>query len=519
MPISVSRLSFSFSPDRPIFTDLNLLIPDGFTTLVGANGAGKTTLLKLIAGQLQPLSGSVQVDGAPPEFPAVGYLPQLPESPARQTVAEALRIAPQLAALDRIEAGQVNPEDFDVVGEDWDIQERSVALLAQAGLPEDLQRPLSQLSGGERTMVGLVAQLIHHPQVLLLDEPTTNLDAPARQRLQQMLHSFLSVPSRSVPSRCAVVVSHDLDLLEQADRTVEVYAGGVRTFGGPYSHYRQVIAQEQEALRQSLTDAKKELRKRKTQAQAAETAAARRAKAGKRAAANGKVPPIVAGLMKQAAEATAGKSSLAHRQAVEQAQQHADEVWQQKRNRAELRMDMPDPALPSGKVVVEDAQVKIAGPSRVRVTGRNGAGKTTLIRRLIRSGAFVVPWALVEQDISFADESLSVVEFVRDARSDCEISSAHAHCARFLFAGDDSKLALGALSGGQRLRAVLAKALFQQPTPQLLVVDEPTNHLDLPSIEVLSAALAEWKGALLFVTHDEGFARRMEPYSTVAAEM
>ena len=230
----LSDVAFAFPDDTTLFTGLDLAVGPGLTSLVGRNGAGKSTLLKLIAGDLAPSRGSISVDGTPSGPPAVAYLPQLlADAPRDRTLADELGVGERLAALERIEAGRGDDDDFDRLADDWSIAERTVAQLDLLGLPSELGRSVAHLSGGERTLAAIAGRLLERPRVLLLDEPTNNLDTRARGRLFAALEDFASGGDR-----IAVVVSHDLQLLGLAETTVELRAGRARVFGGDYVHYR-----------------------------------------------------------------------------------------------------------------------------------------------------------------------------------------------------------------------------------------------------------------------------------------
>ncbi|MDT5250433.1 MAG: hypothetical protein QOJ28_3067, partial [Mycobacterium sp.] len=193
--IVASRLSYAWPDDTVLFEDLSFTIPGGRTGLVAPNGAGKSTLLRLIAGEYRPAAGSISVDGA------LGYLPQSLPFDAHLNVADVLGVAPVIAALDALAAGDSSESVFAAIGDDWDVEERSVAQLARLGLGDiALDRPLGTLSGGEVSSVGLAARLLARPDVLLLDEPTNNLDVDARERLRNALDDF---------GGTLLVVSHD----------------------------------------------------------------------------------------------------------------------------------------------------------------------------------------------------------------------------------------------------------------------------------------------------------------------
>ena len=180
--IVCSNLSFSWPGDTPLFEEMSFTVGDGHTGLVAPNGAGKSTLLKLIAGEYQPSTGSVTVDGT------VGYLPQTLPLVAERTVADVLAVAPVLDALNALASGDAGDEVFATIGDEWDIEERTLAQLDRLGLGHiALDRRLGSLSGGEVVSLGLAAELLKHPDVLLLDEPTNNLDADARAKLYDVL--------------------------------------------------------------------------------------------------------------------------------------------------------------------------------------------------------------------------------------------------------------------------------------------------------------------------------------------
>jgi ATPase subunit of ABC transporter with duplicated ATPase domains len=166
-PIVSSHLSFGWPDDTPLFVDLSFTIPGGRTGLVAPNGAGKSALLKLIVGEFRPAAGGVVVDGT------VGYLPQTLPLEVDRTVADVLGVAPVIAALDALAAGDASEAVFAAIGDDWDLEDRLRAQLDRLGLCQlEMDRPLRSLSGGEAVSVGLVAQLLRRPEVLLLDEPT-----------------------------------------------------------------------------------------------------------------------------------------------------------------------------------------------------------------------------------------------------------------------------------------------------------------------------------------------------------
>ncbi|MFC7446698.1 ABC-F family ATP-binding cassette domain-containing protein [Rhodococcus daqingensis] len=505
--LALSDLSFHWPDGELAFDGLDAVFGTGTTGLVGLNGAGKSTLLRLIAGELAPDRGSVTVHGS------MAYLRQdLALDPDRRVDA-ILGIESQRKALHRIESGAGTDEDFAGAAGHWDIEERAVATLDRLGLAhiapstDALGRTVGTLSGGETMLLGLTAALLGEPQVLLLDEPTNNLDLAAKARLYAAVAQFPGT---------AIVVSHDREMLERVDSIAELRRGELRMFGGNFSAYRAAIDAEQEAARAAVRDARSDVRKQGRELVEAQTKIARRVRYGKKM--EGSVPRILAGERKRQAQVSAGKLRGSHVDKLEEARQALTEAQELIRDDREIRIDLPDTAVHPGQRVIELEDVTLAcgptvsltvsGPERIALVGRNGIGKTTLLRAIADAGPRV-PWRSLPQRLDIFDGDRTVAQNVADAAPHATPEQIRARLARFLFRGAAADTPASALSGGEQLRAALARILLAEPAPRLLMLDEPTNNLDLPSLAHLTSALAEFRGALVVASHDLPFLREI----------
>ncbi len=236
--ISAAGLGFTWPDGSVVLDRLDLAVGPGRTGLIGATGSGKSTLLTLAAREPRPARGSVTVTGR------LGYLPQnLPLEVSRK-VDNVLGIAAIRAAISAIEAGRADDEHFKAAAGAWDIEERSAAVLGRLGLGDiGLDRRVGSLSGGESMLVGLAAQLLSEPDVLMLDEPTNNLDLAARRRLYDVVAGWTGV---------MVIVSHDRALLRPVDQVAELSHGQVRWYGGNLAAYEQAVAREAEAAGRAI---------------------------------------------------------------------------------------------------------------------------------------------------------------------------------------------------------------------------------------------------------------------------
>src|SRR5688500_3446902 len=172
--VSVTDLHFTWPDGTPVLDGLTFALGPGRSGLVGRNGTGKSTLLRLLAGHLSPTSGTVTHTGT------LGHLPQDLTLRVGSRVDEVLGIDGVRRALHAVESGDVTEATLEVVGDDWDVEERAAALLGRLGLDFGLDRRVGEISGGEGVLLGLAAHLLRRPDVLLLDEPTNNLDRAAR---------------------------------------------------------------------------------------------------------------------------------------------------------------------------------------------------------------------------------------------------------------------------------------------------------------------------------------------------
>ncbi|MFF4192854.1 ABC-F family ATP-binding cassette domain-containing protein [Nonomuraea sp. NPDC001831] len=510
--IVCSNLSFSWPDDTPVFSDLSFSVPGGRTGLVAPNGAGKSTLLKLIAGEYRPRSGGVSVNGV------LGYLPQSLPLAGDLTVAEVLGIAPVIAALNAIEAGDTAEEHFTTIGNDWDIEERTRAQLDRLGLGHlGFARTLRTLSGGQIVSLGLAAQLLRRPDVLLLDEPTNNLDLDARHRLHAVLGDWKG---------CLLVVSHDRALLDRMDRIAELDRGEVRFYGGDFTAYEEAVRTEQEAAERNVRTAEQELKREKREMQQARERAERRAGNAARNLKNAGLPRIFAGNMKRGAQESAGRAGQTHAARVSDAKARLDEAGRALRDDQRISLQLPGTNVPAGRTVFQGEHLMarglfaepgidlvVRGPERIALTGPNGAGKSTLLRLITgdlepdggsarRADGRV---AYLSQRLDLLDDELTVAESLAAFAPAMPAAERMNLLARFLFRGARAHLRVGVLSGGERLRATLACVLCAEPAPQLLLLDEPTNNLDLVSVGQLESALGAYEGAFVVVSHDERF--------------
>src|SRR5699024_1172794 len=435
--VTLTEVSFEWSDATEVFHDLNATFRTGRTGLIGANGTGKTTLLKLICGALTATSGSIQVTGR------VGYLPQNLNLNTESTVAELLGIQQKLHALRAIESGEVHEGYFQTLGDSWDIEARARAVLDSIGLYDiDLDRKVKSLSGGEAMLAALAGLQQDEHEIVLLDEPTNNLDREARQKLYDVITAWRGN---------LIVVSHDVMLLDLMDDTAELQAGSLTVFGGNYSAYQRYLAQEQSAAEQALRTAEQKVKVEKQQRAEAQIKLARRRRYAQTDFENKRKPKIVMNQRRTEAEVSAGKLRGMHDEKLEAAQLEAKEQAARIRRDLHIRINLPDPQVASRRQLAEfrnsdDSGFVMYGPERLALTGPNAIGKTRLLETLVipSSAKKGLPYAIrhtdrigyLPQRLSHLNNEASVFEAIRDATPDTPPEEVRENLARLLFRGD-----------------------------------------------------------------------------------
>ncbi len=481
--LEASRLSKEYN-GHPVLTNLNFQVDAGEKVgLIGRNGSGKSTLLKIIAGQEKPTDGEVRLY-LPLE--QVGYLPQEPELPRGLTV-QAYACA----------SGHSAPEEWLVL-----------KYLTELGFGRaDSARATEMLSGGEKSRLCLARLAAQSCGLLLLDEPTTHLDTRGLEWLEEYLQGFPGT---------AVIVSHDRYLLDKiAGRILELEQGSIRSYPGNYSDYAR-IRDDQNRARWSAYRDYHNRRKRMIAAVNRKKEWARRA-----AAASSPRTPYLAARAKKV-----DRTVKAFQQRLARLDETAPrKPWEYRR----LRLNFSGSGKTGSRVIhaeglghsfeqrilFEDLSFTIFAGETAVLTGPNGAGKTTLLRLILGelkpvrgkvSLALSTRAGYLWQSLDILNPGLTVLETVA-AAGETDGTAARHLLGALLFTGEQVNRKVSTLSGGEKKRLILATLLARRVN--LLIMDEPTNHLDIESREAMEAALDEFDGTILAVSHDRYFLHRL----------
>lgn len=462
--LSANNISKTYM-ERKVLDDVSFFLNEGDKVgIVGINGTGKSTLLKILAGAEYPDSGDViRTNGI-----RISYLPQIPEFDDHGTVLEQV--------MAHLPADLMTSKEFEA---------RSI--LDKMGVP-DVERDISQLSGGERRRAGIAAALIQPSDVLLLDEPTNHIDNETAQLLEDMLMRYKGA---------IVMVTHDRYFLDKICRTiVEVDMGKIYSCEGNYSDYVAYKAQREAdaeaAERKNRAAYRRELEWISRGARARGTKSKDRIERFE-ALKNRDIPVETEKVQLQSVSSRLGKKTI--------------EI----ENISKKIGDTP---------LITDFSYIISRDARIGIVGHNGAGKSTFLKMIIgeiapdRGNIVIgdtVKIAYFSQECESMDPTQKVIEYIRETADRIQtpdgVVTASQMLERFLFTPELQWNRIEKLSGGERKRLYLLKILME--APNILLLDEPTNDLDIATLTILEDYLDNFAGAVLAVSHDRYFLDRM----------
>ncbi len=515
--IFLHDISFGFPAGNLLFNSIILTIPSRTkSALVGSNGMGKSTLLKILAGEIEPLEGSITIQNE------IFYVPQMFGNFDDFTIAECLKIDKKLDALQKITDGEVDEAYFETLNDNWDIEERARQALAYWNLNNlDFTQKLDNLSGGQKTKVFLAGITIHQPEVILLDEPTNHLDQESRH----LLYDFIEKTNSTV-----VMVSHDRTLLNLADTIFELSNQGISTYGGNYDFYAEQKEIENEALQNDIHSKERALKKAKEKERETLERKQKLDARGKGKQEKSGVARIMMNTMRNNAENNSSKLKAVHAEKISGISGELRELRSSVRSTDQMKVNFNDSHLHSGKILISAEEInyayqeidlwqknlslEIRSGDRIAIKGSNGSGKTTLIKLLLgnlqpsvgKIARSDFQWIYIDQEYSLIDRTMTVYEFVQQF-NDRTIpeSEVKTLLARFLFGKETWDKKCEVLSGGERLRLLLCGLSISQKAPDLIILDEPTNNLDLQNVEILTDSIKDYQGTLLVISHDAVF--------------
>lgn len=511
------HISFGFPAGNLLFNTISLTIPSNSkSAFVGSNGMGKSTLLKIIAREIEPLEGSVNSQGD------LFYVPQMFGNFNNRTVAECLNIDKKLDALHKITSGEVDEINFEILNDDWDIEERCRQALHYWKLENlNLNQKLENLSGGQKTKVFLAGIQISQPEIILLDEPTNHLDLEARN----LLYDFIEKTSSTV-----VVVSHDRTLLNLADTIFELSNQGISTYGGNYDFYAGQNEIENEALQNDIHSKERALKKAKEKERETLERKQKLDARGKGKQDKSGVARIMMNTLLNNAEKNSSKLKSVHAEKINDISGDLRDLRSSVRNSDQIKVNFNDSNLHSGKILIsakeinfkydkenlwnENLNLEIRSGDRISIKGSNGSGKTTLVKLLLGDLQVSVGTVsradfqtiYIDQEYSLVHKKTTVYDFVQQFNDTVlQETEVKTLLSRFLFRKETWGKTCDVLSGGERLRLLLCGLSISNKSPDLIILDEPTNNLDLQNVEILTSSLKDYRGTLMVISHDVVF--------------